>query len=521
MTLFSKKKKIKEKEEHSIPKKELNNEVSVINKIKSNRSAIDTNYIDIDNEVKGANDFSSGIDTSVHKSSSVYSSFYSSINSNKLVNNKKDIANVDNNSNIDNNINTNNTGNSDAANINDNNSNNLNNNTNINTNNINSTNNLNSTNNNNNIINHNKFNNNNSVDEKEYIKEKYGLSIENLEKGVVAEKVDSKGIKKDSTHISTSNNNKKVSQDKIKNNGIKEESSKPEHSKLENSGLKSSKLGVSKLESNKPELSKLGNSELESSKLETNKSKDLAVDVKDVSMRFTLSSEKIGDIKEYIVKLLKREIKKTDFWALKHVSFEAERGDRIGVLGLNGAGKSTLLKIVSGVMKPSCGTIKTTGKIVPLIELSSGFDPRYTGRENIYLRAAVLGLSRDYIEERIAEIIEFAELEKFIDIPIRNYSSGMKARLGFSISTVVNPEILILDEVLSVGDAKFRRKSLDRMKSLFKSNVTVLFVSHSIGPIREICNKCIWIEKGRTVMFGDSEEVCNAYEESTSVKNNK
>ncbi|MGL6298447.1 MAG: ATP-binding cassette domain-containing protein [Methanobacteriaceae archaeon] len=249
--------------------------------------------------------------------------------------------------------------------------------------------------------------------------------------------------------------------------------------------------------------------------------KPLSIKVEDVSMRFTLSSEKIGDIKEFIVKKLKGQIKKTDFWALKHISFEARKGDRIGVLGLNGAGKSTLLKIVSGVMKPTCGKLDTWGKIVPLIELSSGFDPRYTGRENIYLRAAVLGLSREFIEGKMDEIIEFAELEKFIDIPIRNYSSGMKARLGFSISTVVDPEILILDEVLSVGDAKFKRKSLDRMKALFKNDVTVLFVSHGIAPIREICNKCIWIDKGRTVMFGDSKEVCDAYVEFTKVKTDK
>lgn len=258
-----------------------------------------------------------------------------------------------------------------------------------------------------------------------------------------------------------------------------------------------------------------------STEIQIQEEKPLSIKAEDISMRFTFSSEKIGDIKEFIVKKLKGQIKKTDFWALKHISFEARKGDRIGVLGLNGAGKSTLLKIVSGVMKPSCGKLDTWGKIVPLIELSSGFDPRYTGRENIYLRAAVLGLSGEFIEGKMDEIIEFAELEKFIDIPIRNYSSGMKARLGFSISTVVDPEILILDEVLSVGDAKFKRKSLDRMKSLFKNDVTVLFVSHGIGPIREICNKCIWIDKGRTVMLGDSKEVCDAYVEFTKVKTDK
>jgi homopolymeric O-antigen transport system ATP-binding protein len=233
-----------------------------------------------------------------------------------------------------------------------------------------------------------------------------------------------------------------------------------------------------------------------------------------VGMRFRLSQEKVDNLKEYVIKFLKREISYREFWALKNISFEVEKGDRWGVIGLNGAGKSTLLKIVSGVMKPTEGSIQIKGKIVPLLELGAGFDSNYTGKENIYLNGAMLGLSKEFLEEKYEEIVEFSEIRKFINVPLKNYSSGMKARLGFSIATVIKPEILVLDEVLSVGDAKFRKKSEKKIISLFKEGVTVLFVSHSIIQVKRLCNKAIWLEKGEVVMMGDAKEVCEAYEKT-------
>ena len=221
-----------------------------------------------------------------------------------------------------------------------------------------------------------------------------------------------------------------------------------------------------------------------------------------VGMRFRLSQEKVDNLKEYVIKFLKREISYREFWAIKNISFEVEKGDRWGVIGLNGAGKSTLLKIVSGVMKPTEGSIQIKGKIVPLLELGAGFDPNYTGRENIYLNGAMLGLSKEFLDEKYEEIVEFSEIRKFINVPLKNYSSGMKARLGFSIATVIKPEILVLDEVLSVGDAKFRKKSEKKIISLFKEGVTVLFVSHSIIQVKRLCNKAIWLEKGEVSYDG-------------------
>ncbi|PKL66242.1 MAG: teichoic acid ABC transporter ATP-binding protein [Methanobacteriales archaeon HGW-Methanobacteriales-1] len=231
-------------------------------------------------------------------------------------------------------------------------------------------------------------------------------------------------------------------------------------------------------------------------------------------MRFNLSQEKIDNIKEYFIKMVKRELMFQEFWALKDVSFEIEQGDRVGVVGLNGAGKSTLLKIISGVMKPTEGNVDIKGKLVPLLELGAGFDSNYTGRENIYLNGAILGYTKEFLEEKYDEIVDFAEIKDFMDVPIKNFSSGMKARLGFSIATVVEPEILVLDEVLSVGDAKFRKKSEARIMELFDNGITVLFVSHSITQVKRLCNKAIWLEKGKIVMQGDAEEVCNAYDQS-------
>ena len=238
------------------------------------------------------------------------------------------------------------------------------------------------------------------------------------------------------------------------------------------------------------------------------------IKVENVGMQFNLSQEKVDNIKEYVIKMLKRELLFQEFWALRNVSFEIEKGDRMGVIGLNGAGKSTLLKIISGVMKPTEGNLEINGKLVPLLELGAGFDSNYTGRENIYLNGAILGYTKEFLDEKYEEIVEFAEIRDFMDVPIKNFSSGMRARLGFSIATVVEPEILVLDEVLSVGDAKFRQKSEARIMELFDKGITVLFVSHSIDQVKRLCNKAIWLEKGKIVMQGDAEEVCNKYAES-------
>lgn len=234
-----------------------------------------------------------------------------------------------------------------------------------------------------------------------------------------------------------------------------------------------------------------------------------------VGMKFNLSKEKVDNLKEYVIRWLKRELTYNEFWALKDVSFSLEKGDRLGILGLNGAGKSTLLKVVAGVLKPTEGTVMTKGKIVPLLELGAGFDKEYTGAENIYLYGAVLGYSRKFVEQKFDEIVEFSGLGDFIDVPLKNYSSGMKSRLGFSIATVVEPEILILDEVLSVGDVKFRKKSEKKIMDMFDSGITVLFVSHSLSQVKRLCNKAILLEKGRIIASGDIEEVSKIYEEKT------
>ena len=239
---------------------------------------------------------------------------------------------------------------------------------------------------------------------------------------------------------------------------------------------------------------------------------ELALKVDQVGIRFNLSEEKVDNLKEYVIKLIKHQIRYQEFWALKDISFEVKKGDRVGILGLNGAGKSTLLKIIAGVLKATEGTVTTYGKIVPLLELGAGFDKQYTGAENIYLYGAVLGYPKSFIKERFDEIVEFSELGHFINVPIKNYSSGMKARLGFSIATIVEPEILILDEVLSVGDAKFRKKSEKRIKSMFDKGVTVLFVSHSLPQVKSLCNRAIILEKGRLVADGGIGEVSELYE---------
>lgn len=234
--------------------------------------------------------------------------------------------------------------------------------------------------------------------------------------------------------------------------------------------------------------------------------------VSNVGMKFNLSKEKIDKLKDYVIKFIKREIKYNEFWALKDVSFSLQKGDRIGILGLNGAGKSTLLKVIAGVYKPSEGKVTKSGVVIPLLELGAGFDPQYTGAENIYLYGAVMGYPKQFIKERFDEIVAFSELGEFIDVPLKNYSSGMKSRLGFSVATLISPDILILDEVLSVGDAKFKKKSEAIIKKMFDAGVTVLFVSHSLPQVKRLCNKAMILDKGRLIACGDIEEVAPIYE---------
>ncbi len=243
-----------------------------------------------------------------------------------------------------------------------------------------------------------------------------------------------------------------------------------------------------------------------------------AVKVENVSILFNLSKEKVDNIKEYFIKLVTRKLHYNEFWALTDVSFEVEEGERLGILGFNGAGKSTMLKVIAGVLKPTKGSVKVNGVIAPLLELGAGFDLNYTGAENIYLYGATMGYSRKYIEERYDEIVEFSELGEFIDVPVKNYSSGMRARLGFAIATAVEPEVLILDEVLSVGDAKFRIKSENKIKSMFDKGVTVLFVSHNTAQVRRLCTKAILLDHGKIIANGEVNEVCDLYDQKVNGK---
>ena len=238
-----------------------------------------------------------------------------------------------------------------------------------------------------------------------------------------------------------------------------------------------------------------------------------AIVVSNMSMMFNLNQEKVDNLKEYFIKLVTRKLHFTEFWALNDISFTIEKGDRVGVLGFNGAGKSTLLKVIAGVLKPTKGSVSVNGVIAPMLELGAGFDMNYSGKENIFLYGATMGYSRKFIEEKYDEIVEFSELGDFINVPVKNYSSGMRARLGFAIATAVQPEILILDEVLSVGDAKFRKKSEAKIRSMFDKGITVLFVSHSVEQVLNICNKAIILEKGKLIAQGDAKEICAKYNE--------
>lgn len=235
-----------------------------------------------------------------------------------------------------------------------------------------------------------------------------------------------------------------------------------------------------------------------------------------VSVKYLMTYDRIKSMKEYLVQLVKGKIQYEEFWALKDVSFEVRKGEVLGIIGHNGAGKSTLLKVISGILKPTEGSVQVNGVIAPMLELGSGFDFDLTGRENVFLNGAILGYSEQFLKEKYEEITAFSELGQFIDVPLRNYSSGMVARLAFSIATVVQPDILIVDEVLSVGDAEFQEKSKKRMLELMGGGTTVLFVSHSIQQIREMCNRVIWLEHGEMKLYGDAQDVCSAYETSTN-----
>lgn len=238
------------------------------------------------------------------------------------------------------------------------------------------------------------------------------------------------------------------------------------------------------------------------------------ITVDHVSMRFNLSSEKFDSFKEYVIKSIKRQVSYDEFWALKDVSFEVKKGDSVGLIGLNGSGKSTMLKTIAGVYKPTKGSVTVRGNIAPLIELGAGFDMDLTARENVFLNGALLGYSRKEMEKEYDEIVEFSELKDFMNVPVKNFSSGMISRLAFAIATVGIPDILIVDEVLSVGDFHFQEKCEKRIFNMMDKGTTILFVSHSIQQVKRICNKIVWLDHGNLKMLGSTQEVCDIYERS-------
>lgn len=235
------------------------------------------------------------------------------------------------------------------------------------------------------------------------------------------------------------------------------------------------------------------------------------IDVSDATVRFNMASEKVDNLKEYVIKLVKHQLMFQEFLALKDVDLKVKKGEAWGLVGTNGAGKSTLLKLICGVLKPYKGTVTIHGTMAPLIELGAGFDGELTARENIFLNGALMGHPEQYMKEHFEEIVDFAELWDFLDMPIKNYSSGMAARLGFSVATMVRPDILICDEVLSVGDYKFQEKCEERMKGMLKEGTTLLYVSHTMKTVRELCDHALWLEKGVVKMSGEAGPVCDAY----------
>ncbi len=236
------------------------------------------------------------------------------------------------------------------------------------------------------------------------------------------------------------------------------------------------------------------------------------ITVKDVSMVFNLATERVDTLKEYVLKLAKHQLMVQKFYALRDINLEIERGEAVALIGVNGSGKSTLLKVVAGVLHPTTGSVQVCGSIAPMIELGAGFDPELTARENIFLNGAVLGHDHKFMEEHFQSIIDFAELWDFVDVPVKNFSSGMVARLGFAIATEIKADVLIVDEVLSVGDFRFQEKCKKRMEEMMSGGTTLLFVSHSTDQVRQLCRKAVWLKKGQIQMMGDVDTVCDAYE---------
>ena len=241
---------------------------------------------------------------------------------------------------------------------------------------------------------------------------------------------------------------------------------------------------------------------------------DAIVAVDQVSMKFNLSSEKFDSFKEYVIKSIKRQVSYDEFWALQDVSFHVEKGQSLGLVGLNGSGKSTMLKIIAGVLKPIRGRVTVRGNMAPLIELGAGFDMDLTARENVFLNGALLGYNRTEMEAQYEDIVKFSELEEFMNVPVKNFSSGMVSRLAFAIATIGVPDILICDEVLSVGDFRFQEKCEERIGNMQEKGTTILFVSHSLAQVEKICDKIVWLEKGHLKMFGDAGDICRIYAES-------
>lgn len=239
--------------------------------------------------------------------------------------------------------------------------------------------------------------------------------------------------------------------------------------------------------------------------------KAYAIRVKNASVRFNLANQKVDNLKEYCIRLIKRQLMFQEFFAIKDISLDIKPGEAWGLIGANGSGKSTMLKLICGIFKPYKGEVVVNGDIAPLIELGAGFDPELSGRENIFLNGAVLGHSRSYMEAHFDEIIDFAELGNFLDSPVKNYSSGMKARLGFSIATMVRPRILVVDEILAVGDASFQQKCYGRMEEMLSGGTTLLFVSHNDAMVRRLCSHALWLDKGCCMARGEVNEVCDAY----------
>lgn len=236
------------------------------------------------------------------------------------------------------------------------------------------------------------------------------------------------------------------------------------------------------------------------------------IEVKNVSMVFNLATERVDTLKEYVLKIIKHQLMMQKFYALHDINLEIKRGEAVALIGANGSGKSTLLKVIAGVLHPTTGTAQVYGSVAPMIELGAGFDPELTARENIFLNGAVLGHGRKFMEAHFQSIVDFAELWDFVDVPVKNFSSGMVARLGFAIATEIKADVLIVDEVLSVGDFRFQEKCKKRMEEMMSGGTTLLFVSHSTKQVRQLCKKAVWLKKGQIQMMGDVDTVCDAYE---------